>query len=411
MESPLPLPVHKQRRDTWNLAVAIGAAIAYALLFGPAYAATGTIAGSLSVIPIGIAGWLFGVRGGVLASLVSIPLHVILFGVVGAGGWHMVAREWPGSAMGIVLGVATGWLSAFLQRAQAQSRQLARERAALREEIATRERVEQELQQSMLAAEAASRAKSTFLANMSHEKRTPLTTIVGYSELLRLHTTPDGSPAMAEDIDRIQKAAYHLLDLISDVLDLSKIEAGRMELAPETFSLCALVREVGATVQPLMAQNRNSLQVNCTDEQVSIYQDRTKLRQVLLNMLSNAAKFTSEGTVTLEAGLAPPDELLAPSRGADPAPWVVVSVADTGIGMTEDQMRLLFQPFEQANSAITRTYGGTGLGLALSQRFCRLMGGVITVTSTPGAGSTFTVRLPPALALAEDQAGAAPSSD
>jgi signal transduction histidine kinase len=385
-----------------HLTIVLGVVGTYLLLFVPAYHATGVIAASLSVIPIGLAGWLYGRRGGALAGLISVPLHILLFTIAGASGGQLVLQQWPGSVMGIILGIAVGALGEFAQHVQAQRGALERERAALHAEIAERERVEQALQQAKVAAEAANRAKSTFLSNASHELRTPLTAILGYTDLLALDIRCGDFANLHLDIQKIQSAGIQLLSLIDDVLDLSKIEAGHMKLAPETFDLSALLYEVGEIAQPMLARNRNRLIVRASEAESTIYVDRAKLRQVLLNLLSNAAKFTTDGSVTIATTCAAYDATgadaeLAPIEGADrPAitGWHVIEVSDTGIGMTEPQLERIFQPFVQAEPTIAQTYGGTGLGLALCRRLCQAMGGTITASSTYGAGSTFTVRLP-----------------
>jgi signal transduction histidine kinase len=345
------------------------------------------------VVPIALAGWLFGRRGGALAGLISIPLHILLFTLAGTPGGAVVLEQWPGSVMGIILGSATGQLSEFVQRVQNQARDLARERAALRAEIAERERIEQALQQAKSDAEAANRAKSTFLANASHELRTPLTAILGYSDLLALDNQRGDLTNLGVDIQKIQTAGRHLLTLIDDVLDLSKIEAGQMKLTPETFELATLLRELEQTTQPLFARNRNRLLIRMSDTASTLHLDRAKLRQILLNLLSNAAKFTSEGSVTLTIERA---EQATPAEADRTAVtcWYTFAIRDTGIGMTEPQLQRIFQPFVQAESTIAQTYGGTGLGLALCRRLCQAMGGTITASSAFGVGSTFTVRLP-----------------
>jgi signal transduction histidine kinase len=369
-----------------RLAIVFATAAAYALLLGPAYSATGVIAASLSVIPISVAGWLYGRRGGCLAGLVSIPSHVALFTLLGAVGWQVVLEQWPGSVMGIVVGILIGWLAEFVRRVQVQARDLTRERTALRAEIVERERVEQALLQAKADAEAASRAKSTFLANMSHELRTPLTTIIGYCELIQHLSEQPSYDNLHADLDRIGSAGQHLLTLISDILDLSKIEAGKMSLELEWFGLAGLAHEIAAAMRPLVALQGNNLRVECADDSGSIYADRTKVRQILLNLLSNAAKFTTQGNITLT--------ITRESAMEQEPEWVCFAVADTGKGIAPEYLPQLFEPFTQADSAYIRQHSGTGLGLALSQRFCQLMGGGIAVVSSPGIGSTFTVQLP-----------------
>ncbi|MEG4532280.1 ATP-binding protein [Microcoleus sp. D2_18a_D3] len=253
----------------------------------------------------------------------------------------------------------------------------------LRIEIAERKRAEIALQEALHKAEAASRAKSTFLANMSHELRTPLNAIIGYSEMLQEEARESGLEEIIPDTQKIYSAGKHLLTLINDILDLSKIEAGRMELYLEKFDLCNLIEEVVATLHPLVEKNHNQLQVSCSETLGVMYADLTKVRQILFNLLSNALKFTEGGTVLLSATREP----------AGDSDWVYLQVSDTGIGMSAEQQQGLFQPFIQGDASTTRKYGGTGLGLAISRLFCQMMGGDITVESELGVGSTFTVHL------------------
>ncbi len=231
-------------------------------------------------------------------------------------------------------------------------------------------------------AEEANRTKSSFLANMSHELRTPMNAIIGYSEMLMEEAEDVGQEDFIPDLKRIHGAGKHLLMLINDILDLSKIEAGKMTTFCETVDIAAVVDEVRATVTPLIQKNNNTLVVDVAPGIGSIYSDLTKLRQTLFNLLSNASKFTENGTITLSA---------APVPDAD---TVVFKVTDTGIGMTPEQLSKLFQAFTQADASTTRKYGGTGLGLAISRKFCQLLGGDITVESTENIGSTFIVTLP-----------------
>ena len=228
----------------------------------------------------------------------------------------------------------------------------------------------------------ASQHKSQFLANMSHELRTPLNAIIGVSEMVR-----EDAEALKQDtepLDRVLGAARHLLALINDILDLSKIEAGRMELQLEDFALAPLIEGVVKTIEPLAAKNANQVAVHCDAAIGTLHADEMRLRQALLNLMSNANKFTERGTITVEARH-------GQAGGRD---WVTIAVADTGIGMTPEQMGKLFQEFSQADASTTRKYGGTGLGLVISKRFCQMMGGDITVESVHGHGSTFTIRLP-----------------
>jgi signal transduction histidine kinase len=239
-----------------------------------------------------------------------------------------------------------------------------------------------EIQEKSRQLAEASQHKSQFLANMSHELRTPLNAIIGVSEMLR-----EDAEALKQDVeplDRVLGAGRHLLALINDILDLSKIEAGRMELHLQTFSLAPVIQDVAKTIEPMATKNGNRIVIDCPADLGTIHADQTRLRQSLLNLASNANKFTEKGTVTIAAHQ-------GQENGRD---WVTLAVTDTGIGMTPEQMSKLFQEFSQASSTTASKYGGTGLGLAISRRFCQMMGGDITVESEVGRGSTFTIRLP-----------------
>lgn len=233
-------------------------------------------------------------------------------------------------------------------------------------------------------AEGANRTKSSFLASMSHELRTPLTAIIGFSEMLLAEAQDEGRTEAADDLQRIMDSAKHLLQLINEILDLSKIEAQKMELHIERFEVANVVREVRNTITPLVKKRENQLVVTLGEDIGSISADITKLRQSLLNLLSNANKFTEKGEVRLDV------ERIT----RDGASWLRFSVGDTGIGMTPEQLGKLFQAFQQADSSTSRKYGGTGLGLVITRKFCELMGGTVNVTSELGKGSTFTIELP-----------------
>jgi len=242
----------------------------------------------------------------------------------------------------------------------------------------------QDALQAKLEAETANKEKSQFLANMSHELRTPLNAIIGYSEILYEEAGESGNAAMAGDLVRIVSSGKHLLSLINDVLDLSKIEAGKMQLYLDDVGLPLLVRDVMDNVEPLIASNGNLISVNCSESLGSIRTDVAKLRQVLINVLGNAAKFTHNGEVSLFV------ERVQDSAGE----WVLFRVVDTGIGIGEEQQKYLFKAFTQADESTTREYGGTGLGLTISRSMCQLMGGDIAVKSQLEAGSEFDIKIP-----------------
>jgi signal transduction histidine kinase/HAMP domain-containing protein len=252
----------------------------------------------------------------------------------------------------------------------------------------------EQIQEAKEAAESANRAKSVFLTTMSHEFRTPLNAIIGYSEMLEEDAEDMGQEVIIPDLQKIQTASKHLLALINDVLDLSKIEADKMKLYLETFDITSFVEQVTTTVQPMIKKKDNILQVDVTDDIGMMYADPVRVRQVLFNLLSNAAKFTQQGTITLEVTRHPSSSLNGEKQLDDDTDWIGFSVTDTGIGMAREQIAGVFRAFIQADTSTTRKYEGTGLGLAISQRLCHMMGGHIIVESELEQGSTFVVHLP-----------------
>ncbi|WP_437567308.1 hybrid sensor histidine kinase/response regulator [Sorangium sp. So ce542] len=324
------------------------------------------------------------------------------------------------AAVVVLIGVGAWWLVLSWESRELVEEELDRQNEQLQQEIALHKETEQALSQAMeraevvnrqlseakthaeamaRAAERANLAKSQFVANMSHELRTPLNAILGYSEMLQEDAIEMGNQAFVADLKKIHQAGAHLLGLINDVLDLSKIEASRMELHPESFDVQALLDEVTSTVRPLVAQRRNTLSIHRPDGAITLHADPRRTRQILYNLLSNAAKFTADGAVRVRVSV---------ERGPG-RPALHLEVEDEGIGMTEEQLKRLFQPFVQADASTSRRYGGTGLGLMITKRLVELMGGAIEVKSEVGRGSTFRVRLP--LAAPPDDAARGGAAD
>jgi signal transduction histidine kinase len=253
------------------------------------------------------------------------------------------------------------------------------------EDVTERQHAEEEVVKAKEIAEAANKTKSLFLANMSHELRTPLNAILGYAEMLQEEAAERKLEGEFDaDLAKINSAGKQLLAIINDILDLSKIEAGKMELFLETFDLAKMIDEVASTVRPMVEKNENTLYIQCTPDLGVMHADQLKVRQCLFNLLANAVKFTREGKITLEV-----DRQSMGGSG-----WIVFRVTDTGIGMSPQQIDKLFKDFTQADPSITRNFGGTGLGLVLTRRFCQIMGGDVTVYSVLGKGSVFTIKLP-----------------
>jgi len=309
---------------------------------------------------------------------------------VAAFGLHLNLESSPVTSVFSVIAIVC-FSTVFAVHSHLQTKRVLHTKQAVQEQKVQLEEQARQLEvaregaeEAREAAESANRAKSAFLANMSHELRTPLNAIIGYSELLEEEAAGGDPQDLVADLQKIRTSGKHLLRLINSVLDLSKIEAGKMTLFVETFEIAKLVEEVATTAAPLVEKKGNRFVVRGDPSLGFLKGDVTKLKQILLNLLSNASKFAENG----EIGLVVARE--SDSEGN----WITFRVRDTGIGMTPEQAGKLFQAFSQADAATTRKYGGTGLGLALSRRFCQMMGGDVSVESEPGKGSTFTVRLP-----------------
>ena len=284
---------------------------------------------------------------------------------------------------------AIGWRVMLLNARKLQAGHHGELLVLAMEDVTERRRAEEEVAKAKEASETANKTKSLFLANMSHELRTPLNAILGYSEMLQEEAVERELLEFGGDLEKINSAGKHLLALINDILDLSKIEAGKMELFLESFDVGAMIDEVACTFAPMVETNANKLHLKLAPDLGGMHADQIKVRQALFNLLSNAVKFTHDGDITLDAG----------RERMDGEDWIVFRVTDTGIGLSPDQIVKLFQDFTQADASTTRKFGGTGLGLALTRRFCQMMGGDVTVHSTPGEGCVFTIKLPATVAV------------
>jgi signal transduction histidine kinase/DNA-binding response OmpR family regulator len=350
----------------------------------------------------------------------TVPTLGLFAGMISVGGALFAARGVVGLVVGVLAGgalvgfevnleasmpvailsavVIFTFLTVFSYHSHAQSRRVVSglkkiegQNEEIQEKSVLLEQRSRELQEAKDVAEAASVAKSQFLANMSHELRTPLNAIIGYSEMAIEEAGEMEPQELIADLEKIRSSGRHLLGLINEILDLSKIEAGKMDLYLETFDVERVLHDVLSTVRPLADGRENRLEVRVGSGLGTMHADLTRLRQILLNVLANACKFTQSGTITLEAG--------REDHGREG--WIVIAVRDTGVGMTPEQLDRLFQPFTQADSSTTRKYGGTGLGLTISRQFCEMMGGSIQVESVAGEGSLFTIRIPARVAGSE----------
>jgi signal transduction histidine kinase len=410
----------------WAAVVLGGAICLFPALLGAFRAGEASTRYTIAVAQMLMGGLLIHLTGGriethfhVFGSLAFLAFYrdwrVLVPATIVVGLDHMLrGLFWPQSVYGVLVASQWRWLEhvawvsfedVFLfvscRSAVADMKETAMRTAALEQEVRTRQQAENDasltaaqLRVTQQKAEAATRAKSEFLASMSHELRTPLNAILLYSELLTEEAEDQHQPGTIRDLQRIHSAGNHLLELINGILDLSKIEAGKMTLSLEEFDVATLVHQVMDTVAPLMQKNENTVTMSCAGDLGLMHADLMKTRQILLNLMGNAAKFTRAGAIAVTVA--------RDARAAVPS--VTFAVTDTGPGMTGEQKARIFDAFTQADVNTARKYGGTGLGLAIVSRFCSLMGGSVSVDSAPGQGARFTVRLPLDVAAVVDAA-------
>jgi signal transduction histidine kinase len=356
-------------------------------------------AGVLNLIWIVPAALLFGVRGGFSAALLSLPINAFLTAyVTQSTDSGTFPRNVPGMLAAFASGVGVGWLRDLVLRSRFQAGELRTERARLEREIAQREQVERdlrslnaELEQAREMAVRALEGKSAFLGRMSHELRTPLASIVGYAELLQEESAAGAPRTLHADLGRILSASRHLMGLIEDLLDLSRIEAQKLRVNKESFELALLVEDVMQLIRPLAARNGNELQVDLSRAPAQFLSDPRRLRQILINLLGNATKFTSRGAITLSVSVVHRE--LAGTPLPSGVEWIEFRVADTGVGIDPEEVASLFGEFYQTSSG-RQLATGTGLGLSITRRLCELLGGRLTVQSSVGEGSVFSAFLP-----------------